>query len=152
MSDFTYDPDDLGTTTASGRRNAVRFLVGDTDSLDIQARDEEVDFALAQSSDNIHSASAYVCRTIAAKYARRVDTDLDGALRASYSDLYSHYISLADSLEAEAKKQNGLGIKAGGISKASISVVRQDTDRVVPSFRRDRFRNPPNYDGSSDYE
>ena len=152
MSDFTYDIDDLGTTTASGRRNSVRFLVGDTDVLDVQAKDEEIAFALAQSSDNIYEAAAFVCRTIAAKYSRRVDTDLDGALSASYSDLYAHYISLADSLEAEAKKQNGLGVKAGGISKAAISVVRQDTDRVAPSFRRDRFRNPPNYDGSADYE
>jgi hypothetical protein len=149
---FTYDVDDLGTTTASGRRNAVRFLVGDTDSTDAQVFDDEISFALAQSSDNIYNASAYVCRTIAAKYARRVDTDLSGALSASYSDLYAHYISLADSLEAEAKKQNGLAIKAGGISEAAISVVRQNTDRVVPSFRRDRFRNPPNYDGSADYE
>ena len=152
MSDFTYDIDDLGTTTASGRRNAVRFLVGDTDSTDAQVQDDEIAFALAQSADNVYSAAAYVCRTIAAKYARRVDTDLDGALRASYSDLYSHYISLADSLDAEAKKQNGLGVKAGGISKASISVVRQDTDRVTPPFRRDRFRNPPNYDGYAEYE
>ena len=152
MSDFTYDIDDLGTTTATGRRNAVRFLVGDTDSTDVQAKDEEIAFALAQSSDNIYEASAYICRAIAAKYARRVDTDLDGALSASYSDLHSHYLALAETLESESKKQSGLGIKAGGISEAAISVVRQDTDRVVPSFRRDRFRNPPTYDGSADYE
>ena len=152
MSDFTYDIDDLGTTTATGRRNAVRFLVGDTDSTDVQAKDEEIAFALAQSSDNIYEASAYICRAIAAKYARRVDTDLDGALSASYSDLHAHYLALAETLEAESKKQSGLGIKAGGISEAAISVVRQDTDRVTPSFRRDRFRNPPNYDGSADYE
>ena len=149
---FTYDVDDLGTTTASGRRNAVRFLVGDTDSTDVQVQDDEIAFALAQSADNVYSAAAYVCRTIAAKYARRVDTELDGALSASYSDLHSHYMALAENLESESKKQSGLGIKAGGLSKASISVVRQDTDRVTPSFRRDRFRNPPNYDGYAEYE
>ena len=152
MSDFTYDPDDLGITTASGRRNAVRFLVGDTDSTDVQVQDDEITFALAQSSDNVYEAGAYCCRAIAAKYSRRVDTELDGALSASYSDLHSHYMALAENLEAESKKQSGLGIKAGGLSKADISVVRQDTDRVPPSFRRDRFRNPPTYDGSADYE
>ena len=149
---FTYDVDDLGTTTASGRRNAVRFLVGDTDSTDVQVQDDEITFALAQSSDNVYEAGAYCCRAIAAKYSRRVDTELDGALSASYSDLHAHYMALAENLEAESKKQSGLGIKAGGLSKADISVVRQDTDRVPPSFRRDRFRNPPNYDGSADYE
>jgi len=152
MSDFTYDIDDLGTATATGRRNAVRFLVGDTDSTDVQAKDEEIAFALAQSSDNVYEAAAYTCRAIAAKYARRVNTDLDGALSADYSDLHAHYLALAETLESESKKQSGLGIKAGGISEAAISVVRQDTDRVIPSFRRDRFRNPPNYDGSADYE
>lgn len=149
---FTYDVDDLGTTTASGRRNAVRFLVGDTDSTDVQVQDDEITFALAQSSDNVYEAGAYCCRAIAAKYSRRVDTELDGALSASYSDLHAHYMALAENLEAESKKQSGLGVKAGGLSKADISVVRQDTDRVSPSFRRDRFRNPPNYDGSADYE
>ena len=149
---FTYDVDDLSTTTASGRRNAVRFLVGDTDSTDVQVQDDEITFALAQSSDNVYEAGAYGCRAIAAKYSRRVDTELDGALSASYSDLHAHYMALAENLEAESKKQSGLGVKAGGLSKTDISVVRQDTDRVPPSFRRDRFRNPPNYDGSADYE
>jgi hypothetical protein len=149
---FTYDVDDLNTTTATGRRNAVRFLVGDTDPLDVQVQDDEIAFALTESGDNVYEAGAYCCRAIAAKYSRRVDTELDGALSASYSDLHSHYLALAESLEAESKKQSGLGVKAGGLSKAAISVVRQDTDRVTPSFRRDRFRNPPNYDGSADYE
>ena len=152
MSDFTYDIDDLNTTTATGRRNAVRFLVGDTDPLDVQVQDDEIAFALTESGDNVYEAGAYCCRAIAAKYSRRVDTELDGALSASYSDLHSHYLALAENLEAESKKQSGLGVKAGGLSKAAISVVRQDTDRVTPSFRRDRFRNPPNYDGSADYE
>ena len=149
---FTYDVDDLGTTTASGRRNAVRFLVGDTDSTDVQVQDDEIAFALAQSGDNVYEAGAYCCRAIAAKYSRRVDTELDGALSASYSDLHAHYMALAENLESESKKQSGLGIKAGGISEAAISLLRQDTDRVTPSFRRDRFRNPPNYDGSTEYE
>ena len=149
---FTYDVDDLGTTTASGRRNAVRFLVGDTDSTDVQVQDDEIAFALAQSGDNVYEAGAYCCRAIAAKYSRRVDTELDGALSASYSDLHAHYMALAENLESESKKQSGLGIKAGGLSKATISLLRQDTDRVPPSFRRDRFRNPPNYDGSTEYE
>jgi len=149
---FTYDPDDLNTTTASGRRNAVRFIVGDTDPNDTQVQDDEIAFALAQSSDNIYETGAYCCRAIAAKYSRRVDTELDGALSASYSDLHTHYMALAETLESESKRQSGLGVKAGGLSKAAISVVRQDTDRVTPSFRRDRFRNPPNYNGSADYE
>ena len=152
MSDFTYDIDDLGTTTATGRRNSVRFLVGDTDPNDVQILDDEIAFALAQNSDSIYAAAAFCCRALAAKYSRRVDTELDGALSATYSDIYEHYISLAETLEAESKKSSGLGISAGGITKSSIKVVRSDDDRISPSFRRDRFRNPPNYEGTTDYE
>ena len=152
MSDFTYDIDDLGTTTATGRRNSVRFLVGDTDPNDVQIVDDEIAFALAQNADNIYAASAFCCRALAAKYSRRVDTELDGALSATYSDIHAHYLSLAETLEAEYRKSSGLGVKAGGIFISSIKVVRGDEDRVSPSFRRDRFRNPPNYEGSTDYE
>jgi len=152
VSDFTYDIDDLGTTTASGRKNAVRFLVGDTDEADIQVYDDEITFALSQNSDNIHYTSAYICRAIASKFSRRVDTNISGALDAKYSMLQTHYLSLADTLEAEAKKQSGLGFSAGGVSKSSITTVRQLTDRVDPAFSRDQFWNPPGYDGSTDYE
>lgn len=152
MSDFTYDIDDLQTTTANGRRNSVRFLVGDTDSTDVQISDDEILFALAQNGDNIYAAGAFCCRALAAKYARRVDTELDGALSASYSDMHKHYIAMSENLDAEYRKSSGLGIKAGGMTISSIDNVRSDDDRVSPSFRRDRFRNPPNYEGSTDYE
>lgn len=152
MSDFTYDIDDLGTTTATGRKNAVRFLVGDTDSTDVQVYDDEIDFALSQNSDNIHYTSAYICRAIASKYSRKVDVQLSEVLQAKYSSLQAHYLSLADTLEAEAKKQSGLGFSAGGISQSSVTTARQLTDRVEPSFKRDQFWNPPSYDGTSGYE
>lgn len=152
MSDFTYDIDDLGIATATGRKNAVRFLVGDTDSTDVQVYDDEIVFALSQNSDNIHYTSAYICRAIASKYSRKIDVNISGALDAKYSMLQSHYLSLADTLESEAKKQSGLGFSAGGISQSSITTARQLTDRVDPAFKRDRFWNPPGYDNSADYE
>lgn len=152
MSDFTYDIDDLGTTTATGRKNAVRFLVGDTDSTDVQVYDDEIVFALSQNSDNIHYTAAYICRAIASKYSRRIDTNISGALDAKYSMLQSHYLSLADTLESEAKKQSGLGFVAGGIKQSKVTTARQVADRVDPAFSRDRFWNPPGYDSSADYE
>lgn len=152
MSDFTYDIDDLLTTTATGRKNVVRFLVGDTDENDVQVSDDEIYFALSQNSDNVYYSSAYVCRALASKYGRNVDVAISGVLDAKYSTLRDHYMSLADSIETEAKKQSGLGFSAGGISQSSVTTARQLTDRVEPSFRRDRFWNPPGYDGTSDYE
>ena len=147
---WSYDPTDLDTTTASGRLNTVRLLVGDTDTVDQQVQNEEVVFSLSQNGDNIYYSGAWVAKIIAAKYSRLVNTSLDGALKADYSDLAKQYKSLADDLEYQGKTNGsgssvGIGILAGGITKSGIENVRADTNRIEGSFRRDRFKNPPSY-------
>ena len=144
---WSYDPTDLNTTTASGRLNTVRFLIGDTDTNDQKVQDEEIEFSLSQTNDDVNSSAAYIARTLASKYASKVTIELDGQLMAHYSDMYKHYLSLADKLDYQAKKVGAqLGIVAGGISKTRVKVVRSNTDRVEPEFRRDRFLNPPDTD------
>jgi hypothetical protein len=153
---WTYDETDLGTNTISGRLNSVRLLLGDTDTNDQQVQNEEIIFALGQSNNNIYYAAAWCARTVASQYSRRVNTSLDGALSADYSELSKQYTSLADNLEYQGKKVGAtIGILAGGISKVKVDAVRSNTDRIKPSFRRDQFRNPPSYSGDdygSDYE
>jgi len=145
---FSYDETDLGTDTASGRLNATRLLLGDTDSTDQQVQDEEVTFALSETNNNVYYAAAWLSRTVAGKYSRQVTTELDGQLSVEYSDLAKQYYQLADQLEYQGTKAGArIGVKAGGISKTEIENVRQNTNRVKPSFRRDRFWNPPTYDG-----
>ena len=144
---WSYDPTDLNTTTASGRLNTVRFLVGDTDTEDQKVQDEEITFSLSQTNDDVNAAASYVARTLASKYASKVTLELDGQLMAHYSDLYGHYNALADKLDYQAKKSGAqLGIFAGGINKTRIKVVRSNNNRVEPAFRRDRFLNPPDSD------
>jgi hypothetical protein len=149
---WSYDPSNLTTDTTSGRLNTVRLLLGDTETLDQQVQDEEVIFALGQSNNNIYYAAAWLARTIASQYSRKVNTSLDGALSADYSDLQKHYTALAENLEYQGKKTGAaLGVVAGGITKSGITTVRENTNRVEGSFRRDRFRNPPSYD-TPEYE
>jgi len=143
---WSYDPTDLDTTTASGRLNTVRLLVGDTDTLDQQVQNEEITFALSQNGDNVYYSAGWTARTISSQYARKVNTDLDGALSADYSDLMKHYSTLADNLEYQGKTSGAsVGILAGGITQSGITAVRANTNRVGGSFRRDRFKNPPSY-------
>ena len=145
---WSYDEGDLGTSTISGRLNSVRLLLGDTDSNDQQMQDEGIIFALGQSNNNIYYAAAWCARTVASQYARKVNTSLDGALSADYSDLSKQYTALADNLEYQGKKTGAtIGVLAGGISKTAVDGVRANTDRIKPSFRRDGFRNPPSYSG-----
>ena len=88
---WSYDPTDLDTTTASGRLNTVRLLVGDTDTVDQQAQNEEITFALSENGNNVYYSGAWVARLISAKYSRQVTTQLSGALSADYSDLARQY-------------------------------------------------------------
>lgn len=137
---WSYDETSLGTSTADERLNSVRLLVGDTDTNDQQVQNEEIAFALSQNGNNIYYAASWIARTIASKYARYVDTDLDGQLSESYSDLQTHYTKLAQTLDFQGKKlSGGLGMAAGGISKARMEVVEDLEDRVKPSIRRDQF-------------
>lgn len=146
---WTYDSTDLSTATAAGRLNAVRLLVGDTDSTDEQVQDEEIVFSLSETQDNVYFAASWLAKTIASKYSRRVDTDLDGQLSAKYSQLREHYIGLSVTLEQQGKKYSGtsMGVRYGGLKISQVDAVREDTDRVTAAFRMDRFRFP-----DSDYE
>jgi len=149
---WSYDPTNLDTTTASGRLNTVRLLVGDTDTLDQQKQNEEITFALSQNGNNVYYSGAWVARAIAAKYSRKVNTELSGALKADYSDLAKQYKLLADALEYQGKTSGAaVGVLAGGITKSGVEAVRADTNRIEGSFRRDRFKNPPSYN-TPEYE
>lgn len=140
---WTYDPADLDTTTASGRLNVVRLLVGDTDTLDQQLQNEEINFALLTETDDVYGASSWAAKTLAAKYSRFVDIELDGQLSEKYSQLKDHYAQLADRLDGQ-KKSGGvyLGISAGGIKKSEMRRAEQDPDRVKPMYRRDSYKYP----------
>lgn len=127
---WTYDPTNLDKSTAAGRLNVVRFLVGDTESSKPQVENEEINFSLSESQDDVYYASLYIAQSLAAKYARLVNTELDGDLRMEYSDLVTNYRSLSDELSAKAKTIGSrLGVSAGGLSTNN-------------SFSRYQFTNP----------
>lgn len=138
---WTYDLTNLNTTSAGGRLNAVRLLVGDTDESEQLVQDEEIQLALSQAGDNIYYTASWICRVLAAKFARMVDTQLDGALEQKYSDRIKHYTLLSSQMSELGKKTSGksLGVSAGGISKTQMDLANADTDRVGPKFSMDQF-------------
>jgi len=133
-----------GTDTADKRRDAVRVLVGDTNTNDQQITDEEIVFTLSSNSNNVYFAAAQTARMIMGLYSRRVDSDFEG-VSADYSDRIEHYRRLAISLDAQAKSKGGaLGTpKAGGVSIDAMDQAEEDSDRPDPSFKRNQFKNPP---------
>lgn len=147
---WTYDGAP-GTDDAAGRRDAVRLLIGDTDTNDQQTTDEEIAFTLSQASNNVYRAAAISCRTLAAKYAKLVDTSIE-SVRSAYSQRQQNFASLAGQLEAQAAKYSGTGlggVVVGGVSISTMDGVRDDADRVDSKFRQGQFDNP-NYRDDTD--
>ena len=137
---WTYDAANLDTATQAGRLNVVRLLIGDVIEADPQLQNEEINFSLSETG-NHYSAAAYCCRLLASKYSRMVNTQLDGALEAEYSDRIKNYNLLALQMEAFSKKYGGkgLGISAGGIKISDVDLANKDTDRVKPAFNSGQF-------------
>jgi hypothetical protein len=121
--------------------DAVRFLLGDT-ATPPQLSDAEILFALDQNA-NIYAAAAICARALSARYARRVDSKFE-TVESKNSQLRDNYEMLARQLDQQARKRGGLGMPmAGGISRAEVDAVEQDTNRVKPYFKDALFNNPP---------
>lgn len=86
---YSGDPNDSA-------RDAVRFLIGDTDTTDQLISDEEVDY-LVTLHGTLSRASSEAARAIAAKFARLMNRSI-GGLSADFSQKYRHYMELAESL------------------------------------------------------
>lgn len=138
---WTYDPTNISDATDEGKLNAVRLLVGDTDTTDKQLQDEELYFALNQSRGNIYRAAYWAAGVLYSKYARLVNTELDEAIRVDYSDLADNYKAIRSDLKMQMADSGigGLRLFATGISQAEIEAARENTDRPQSTFYRDKF-------------
>lgn len=128
-----------GGDPAANDRDAVRFLVGDTDTNDELITDEEIAWLLTENG-NVYSAAAAAAQTIAAIFARFVNKNV-GDLSLDASDKHKHYLDLADTLRRKAAIQAATPF-AGGISIASKDSFEDDMDRVQPKFTKDLQQYP----------
>lgn len=88
---WTYSGDPSDST-----RDAVRFLIGDTDTTDQLISNEEIDYMLTEHG-TVSRAASESARSIAAKFARLMNRSI-GGLSADFSQKYQHYMELAESL------------------------------------------------------
>lgn len=139
---WSYDPTVMGTSTDAERLNSVRFLSGDTDTTDQLVQNEEIVFALSQTSNNIYYAAAFICDALANKFASLASVQLDGALEVDYNWLSDKYMKLAESIRTTAKRTSGgsMGIYAGGIYQSAVETARDiNNNRVKPAFYKGQF-------------
>lgn len=117
-------------------RDQIRWLVGDTDTNDQLATDEEMAFAVAQDS-NVYRAAASVARAIALKVGQRLTVSAGGT-GIDADEQFKHWMELAGSLEARAVTSGVAGF-AGGLSRSGKDAANADADRVSPAFTRNLF-------------
>jgi hypothetical protein len=141
---FTY-----GADPANSDRDAVRLLIGDTDSADQLLQDSEVDYFLGlfgtSGSARVRPAAIRSCDAIAAKFARQVDTTNQG-LSVGASKRMEHYQALASELRAQQGTEATVFL--GGSSYSEAQTLDQNSDLIPPAFRRgqDDYNRPEDYD------
>lgn len=124
---------------ATIERDAVRWLIGDTDNTSWKTTDEEIAFALGE-EPNVYFAAAMCAKSIGSKFATLVDKSV-GDLKISYGQRQSQYRDLARDLELRGTARVG-SILATGISRAEVRTEEQDTDRLPPAFSIGQDDNP----------
>ena len=139
-----------GTWTYSGNpatdnKDAVRFLIGDTDSTDQQVSDEEILFLLDFEAQDIYDAASQCCSALASTYARLSDKQV-GDLRITLSNQSKAYADNAQRLHDRAVHNAALASAPFNASQSSAEVqnANDDTDRVPPPFQQGQTDNPMN--------
>ena len=114
-------------------RDAVRFLMQDTDSSDQLTTNEEIDWILS-TQPNVYLAAARALRTLAVKFSDQGTSKSVGGLSISYSERGSKFLETARALESSAKRGVTAVIRpySGGISKADKEANEADSDWVKP--------------------
>lgn len=123
---------------SSSNRDAIRVLLGDTNSSDPLLTDEEIAFFLAQFPGNIYSAAAMGAQAIAAKYARLATEKEVGDLRIEYGLRHEHFLALSGTL-ADQSALTPSTPYLGGKSISDKEANYEDTDIVQPHFVRNQF-------------
>jgi len=106
-----------GNPSASSK-DAVRFLVGDTQAEAPLAQDEEITWALTE-NPNIYAAAAQIASSIAIYFATQAQSIKIGPLTEQYTSRAKDYRDLTLTLKTKATERQGLNIYAGGIEDRS---------------------------------
>jgi hypothetical protein len=134
---WTYSGD-----PAAFPRDAVRFLLRDTDSSDQQLSDEEIAWLLSQNGGNVYKAAVGGARSVSARYSNQAVTKTVGALSLSYQARSEHYETLAKTLQSQYLTVGAtFAPYGGGISVFDKEINEDDTDWDKPAFSRRLHRN-----------
>jgi hypothetical protein len=110
---------------SSSDHDAVRFLVGDTDSSQPKVSDEEIGWLLTQWSD-VYQAAAAVADHMAATAASWMSFNADG-VGMTLDQMQNKYMQLADALRGQGRRANRVAPYAGGVDQGDHYANSNDT-------------------------
>ena len=135
-----------GDPSASAR-DAIRFLIGDTDTTDQLLSDEEIAWVNSEASGTstgttaLYDAAYRCCLTIASKLAREADKQI-GDLSVSMSQRAKAYREQAASLKELSGREGGVPIPyAGGITISDKDIDEENSDIFRSWFSSGQFEN-----------
>ena len=133
---WTYSAD-----PSSSEKDAVRFLIGDTDEEDPLVSDEEIQWSLKHWSDH-YMAAAAICDSLAGKFAREVSVSADG-ISYSGNQIAQNFTQLGQQLRRLSTMERKHGVPyVGGLSWKERAKDDSDPDRVPEYFRSHMHDNP----------
>jgi len=106
---WTYSGD-----PSSSLKDAVRFLLGDTDSTDaLTLSDEEIAFLLVEWANNTYFAAAAGAEQLAGQFAKEIDYSSDD-VQFGGNELQQKYILLATQLRAMGRRRGRAAVPFDG--------------------------------------
>jgi hypothetical protein len=126
ISNWTY-----GNNPSDSSRDAVRYLIGDTNAEDKQLSDCEIQFNI-DSEGSVLEAAICAVTSLIAYYAR----DFDNKSKSMSAQVTENYTNLLKTLK-EKRSNNLVPIYSGGLTKSDKANDRENTDAVQPMFTRD---------------
>jgi hypothetical protein len=139
---WTYDGD-----PSANARDAIRFLVGDTDTNDQLITDAEIAWVNNQvtgsdtATTGLYDAAYRVCLTIASKFSRDADKSV-GDLSISANQKAAAYRLQAEEIKRLATREGNVPTPyAGGISIGDKDVDRSNSDVNHGWFSSGQFVN-----------
>ncbi len=123
----------------SSPKDAVRFLIGDTDAQDPLLYDLEIQYMLNQAGGAIQAAAIRCCEAIIAKFARLCDESV-GQVKITFSQKMKAAQQQRIELTRRLATDN-IRPYAGGISVTDIRQNNQNTDIPRPDFTKHMMEN-----------
>jgi hypothetical protein len=139
---WTYSGDPSGSA-----RDAIRFLIGDTDTDDQLLSDEEIAWVNSEAGGTptstvaLYDAAMRCCLTIASKLAREADKQI-GDLSVSMSQRAKAYREQATELKNLSTREGAVPVPyAGGITISDKDIDEENSDIFRTWFSSGQFEN-----------